>query len=83
MARVQLDIRLQDDTLQMTPRMMAGLFQTTVQNIIMHVGNIYKEADFRRNGTRKDFLQVRKEDSRNVRRPVNCYNLDISPGARV
>ena len=30
MARVQLDIRMQDDTLQMPPRMMAGLFQTTV-----------------------------------------------------
>ena len=43
--QVQLDIRLQDDTLWMTQQMMAELFQTTVQNIIMHVGNIYKESE--------------------------------------
>ena len=43
--QVQLDIRMQDDTLWMTQQMMAELFQTTVQNIIMHVGNIYKEAE--------------------------------------
>ncbi len=85
MARVQLDIRMQDDTLQMTPRMMAELFQTTVQNIIMHVGNIYQESELQREGTCKDFLQVRKEGSRNVRRQVNFYNLDmiLSVGYRV
>ena len=43
--QVQLDVRLQEDTLWMTQQMMAELFQTTVQNIIMHVGNIYKEAE--------------------------------------
>ena len=42
---VQLDIRMQQDTMWMTQQMMAELFQTTVQNIIMHVGNIYKEAE--------------------------------------
>ena len=43
--QVQLDVRLQEDTLWMTQQMMAELFQTTVQNIIMHVGNIYKESE--------------------------------------
>ena len=83
--QVQLDIRMQDDTLWMTQQMMAELFQTTVQNIIMHVGNIYKEAELQREGTCKDFLQVRKEGLRNVRRPVNFYNLDmiLSVGYRV
>ncbi len=83
--QVQLDVRLQEDTLWMTQQMMAELFQTTVQNIIMHVGNIYKEAELQREGTCKDFLQVRKEGSRNVRRPVNFYNLDmlLSVGYRV
>ena len=56
--QVQLDVRLQEDTLWMTQQMMAELFQTTVQNIIMHVGNIYKEAELQRGGTCKDFLQV-------------------------
>ena len=83
--QVQLDVRLQEDTLWMTQQMMAELFQTTVHNIIMHVGNIYKEAELQREGTCKDFLQVRKEGSRNVRRPVNFYNLDmiLSVGYRV
>ena len=83
--QVQLDIRLQDDTLWMTQQMMAELFQTTVQNIIMHVGNIYQEAELQREGTCKEFLQVRKEGSRSVRRPVNFYNLDmiLSVGYRV
>ena len=74
---VQLDIRMQQDTMWMTQQMMAELFQTTVQNIIMHVRNIYKESELQREGTCKDFLQVRKEGSRTVRRPVNFYNLDM------
>jgi hypothetical protein len=83
--QVQLDIRLQEDTLWMTQQMMAELFQTTVQNIIMHVRNIYEEAELQREGTCKNFLQVRKEGSRSVRRPVNFYNLDmiLSVGYRV
>lgn len=82
---MQLDVRLQEDTLWMTQQMMAELFQTTVQNIIMHVGNIYQESELQREGTCKDFLQVRKEGSRNVRRQVNFYNLDmiLSVGYRV
>lgn len=82
---VQLDVRLQDDTLWMTQQMMAELFQTTVQNIIMHVGNVYQESELQREGTCKDFLQVRTEGRRTVRRPVNFYNLDmiLSVGYRV
>ena len=82
---VQLDVRMQQDTMWMTQQMMAELFQTTVQNIIMHVGNIYQESDLQREGTCKDFLQVRKEGSRNVRRQFNFYNLDmiLSVGYRV
>lgn len=82
---VQLDIRLHDETLWMTQQMMAELFQTTVQNIIMHVGNIYQEAELQREGTCKEILQVRTEGRRQVRRPVNFYNLDmiLSVGYRV
>ena len=82
---VQLDVRMQHDTMWMTQQMMAELFQTTVQNIIMHVRNIYKESELQQKGTCKDFLQVRKEGSRTVRRPVNFYNLDmiLSVGYRV
>ena len=65
--------------------MMAELFQPTVQNIIIHVGNIYKESELQREGTCKNFLHVRTEGTRTVRRPVNFYNLALilSVGYRV
>ena len=78
-------MRLQDDTLWMPQQMMAEWFQTTVQNIIMHVGNIYQEAELQEEGTIKEILIVRKEGSRSLRRQVNFYNLDmiLSVGYRV
>lgn len=82
---VQLDIRMQQDTMWMTQQMMAELFQTTVPNINVHIKNIYKESELQEEGTIKEFLIVRKEGSRTVRRPVNFYNLDmiLSVGYRV
>ena len=83
--KVQLDIRMQQDTMWMTQQMMAELFQTTVPNINVHIKNIYKESELQEEGTIKEFLIVRKEGSRTVRRPVNFYNLDmiLSVGYRV
>ena len=83
--QVQLDIRMQDDTLWMTQQMMAELFQTTEANINVHIKNILQEAELQEEGTIKEILIVRKEGSRNVRRPVNFYNLDmiLSVGYRV
>ena len=83
--QVQLDVRLQEDTLWMTQQMMAELFQTTVANINVHIKNILQEAELQEEGTIKEILIVRKEGSRNVRRPVNFYNLDmiLSVGYRV
>ena len=75
--QVQLDVRMQEETLWMTQQMMAEVFQTTVHNIIIHVGNIYEESELQREGTCKDFLQVRKEGARTVRRSVKYYNLDM------
>lgn len=77
-SEVQLDVRMQQDTMWMTQQMMAELFQTTVPNINVHIKNIYKEAELQEEGTIKEFLIVRKEGSRTVLRPVNFYNLDIS-----
>ncbi len=83
--KVKLDIRLQDETLWMTQQMMAELFQTSVHNIIQHVGNIYEDGELQREGTCKDFLQVRQEGKRKVKRSLTFYNLDmvISVGYRV
>ena len=82
---VQLDVQLQDETLWMTQQMMAELFQTTVPNINTHIKNILQEAELQEKGTIKEILIVRTEGRRQVRRPVNFYNLDmiLSVGYRV
>ena len=61
------------------------MFDTTRNNITLHISNIYKEAELEENSTSKDFLQVQTEGNRTVKRNVKVYNLDmiISIGFRV
>lgn len=81
----QLDVKVEDDTVWLTQAQMAELFDTTSQNITMHIANVYDEGELVQTPTCKDFLQVRKEGSRNVQRSLTHYNLDviISVGYRV
>jgi len=64
---------------------MVELFDSTKQNISLHINNIFKEAELFKNSVVKDSLTVRKEGSRMVKRNVILYNLDviISVGYRV
>jgi hypothetical protein len=80
-----IEVRIEDETVWLTQAQMALLFQTTPQNITMHIGNVYKEAELVAISTCKDFLQVRKEGNREVQRKTSFYNLDviISVGYRV
>lgn len=55
---VQLDVRLIGESVWLTQKQMAGLFNTTPQNITVHIRNLYKEAELIREATCKDFLQV-------------------------
>ena len=81
----KLDVRFQDETVWLTQKLMAELFQTTVPNINMHLKNIFEEAELEENRTIKDFLIVQKEGSREVKRKQKYYNLDaiISVGYRI
>lgn len=82
---VQLDVQLSDETVWLTQRQMAALFNTTPQNITVHIRNIYKEGELLKAATCKDFLQVQIEGGREIRRVAQFYNLDviISVGYRV
>ena len=64
---------------------MAELFQTTKQNVSLHIQNIFEERELERAATAKDSLMVQKEGGRSVQRRVEFYNLDviISVGYRV
>lgn len=81
----QLDVKVEDETVWLTQGQMAELFDTTSQNITIHIANVYDEGELEQQSTCKDFLQVRKEGSRNVQRSLAHYNLDviISVGYRV
>ena len=84
-ATVTLDVQLADETVWLTQKQMAWLFDRTPQNITIHLGNVYKEKELTREATCKDFLQVQQEGGRSVQRWTKYYNLDviISVGYRV
>jgi len=72
----KLDVRFQDETVWLTQKLMAELFQTTSQNITIHLKNIFEECELEEYATCKDFLQVQKEGNRKVKRKQKFYNLD-------
>lgn len=83
--RMKIDVRLAGETVWLTQAHIAGLFQTTVPNISMHLRNIFDEGELQAAATVQEFLTVRQEGQRQVSRKVEHYNLDaiISVGYRV
>lgn len=80
-----VQVRLEGETLWLTQRQMAEVFATTPENVLMHLKNIFREGELDEAATAKDFLAVRQEGARQVRRRLKHYNLDaiISIGYRV
>ncbi|MFA6294687.1 MAG: RhuM family protein, partial [Victivallales bacterium] len=83
--KVKLDVRLENETVWLSQQMMADLFQTSIPNISMHIRNIFEEGELSTEATIKNFLTVRLEGNREVRRDIEYYNLDmiISVGYRI
>ncbi len=83
--QTKIDVRLENETVWLTQKSMAELFQTTPQNITLHLKNIFEEEELQENATCKDFLQVQQEGNRMVERNQKFYNLDaiISVGYRI
>lgn len=83
--RIKLDVRLDNETVWLTQQMMADLFQTTQQNISLHIQNICEESELMQDSTHKKYLSVRQEGKRKIKRQLDYYNLDmiISVGYRV
>ena len=80
-----LEVRVEDDTVWLTQGQMVELFDSTKQNISLHIKNIFQEEELEEKSTVKEYLTVQTEGSRKVKRKVLCYNLDviISVGYRV
>jgi hypothetical protein len=83
--RIKIDVRLENEDVWLTQKLMAELFQTTPQNITMHLKNIFNEGELEEGATCKDLLQVKIEGGRQVERTQRFYNLDaiISVGYRI
>lgn len=83
--QTKIDVRLENETVWLTQNQMAELFQTTKQNVSLHIKNIFEEGELSENSTVKDYLTVQQEGNRKVSRNISYYNLDviISVGYRV
>ena len=82
---VRVDVFVQDETVWLTQKSLAELFDTSTQNITTHLKNIYEDAELQEDATCKEILQVQIEGKREVSRNTKFYNLDaiISVGYRV
>ncbi len=74
---VSIQLRAEGGTVWITQAEMAALFQTTPQNITLHVKAIYAEGELQPAATCKEDLQVRQEGGRQVKRSLKHYNLDM------
>ncbi len=73
----RIQVRLDEGTVWLSQALIAELYQTTIPNISMHIRNIFKEGECMPASTVKEYLTVQTEGSRDVRRLIEYYNLDM------
>jgi hypothetical protein len=83
--QTRIEVRLQNETVWMTQATIAELYQTTPQNVTIHLKAIYAEGELEESATCKEYLQVQKEGSRRVSRARKFYSLAaiIAVGYRI
>lgn len=83
--KTALDVRLDHETVWLTQKQMAELFDKDSDTIGLHIRNTYKEGELSPEGTTEESSVVQIEGNRQVRRKTRFYNLDviISVGYRV
>ena len=81
----RVSVRFSDDDVWLTQNQIAEIYDTTQQNISQHIDGIFRDKELDLEATHKKFLCVQSEGSRQVRRDVGHYNLDmiIAIGYRV
>ena len=73
-----IEVRVEDETIWLTQKLMAELFDCTAENIIHHLKSIYADDELTEAATTKDFLVVRQEGSRTVNRRLSTTTLTPS-----
>jgi hypothetical protein len=83
--RTRIQCLFEDETIWLTQAQIAELFQTTPQNVTLHLKAIFAEGELTETSTCKDYLQVRREGNREVTRSLRHYRLPaiLAVGYRV
>lgn len=75
--KTDISVRFADEDVWVTQKQLAEIYQTTQQNISLHIENIYNDGELPKEGTHKYFLLVQQEGARQVKREIEHYNLDV------
>src|SRR5688572_13416176 len=83
--KIQIEVKFDKDSIWLTQKQIADLFETEVPAINKHIKNIYRTNELEEESTISKTEIVRKEGKRSVKRKIETYNLDmiISVGYRV
>lgn len=73
----RVSVRFADEDLWLTQKQLAEIYDTTQENISLHVSNVYADGELDEDRTYKKFLLVQTEGKRQVRRNIDHYNLDM------
>jgi len=81
----QIQLRAKDQTVWLSQREMAELFDVSTDNVGLHLKNIYEDGELSREATAEESSVVQTEGTRQVQRPVTLYSLDaiLAVGYRV
>ena len=81
----QIQLRAKDQTVWLSQREMAELFDVSTDNVGLHLKNIYEDGELSRKATAEESSVVQTEGTRQVQRPVTLYSLDaiLAVGYRV
>ena len=72
-----VNVRFEGEDVWLAAEQLSELFQTTQQNVSLHIQNIYEEGELAEDRTHKKYLLVRNEGNRSVKRNISHYNLDM------
>jgi hypothetical protein len=72
-----VNVRFDGQDVWLSQQQIAQLFDTTQQNVSLHIDSILSEGELAKEPTHKDFLLVRQEGNRSVKRQIEHYNLEM------
>mgnify|MGYP001565173710 CR=1 FL=1 len=83
--QTKIEVKLKNESVWLSQKQMAELFDCSVDNVGLHLKNVYFEGELAENLTTEESSVVQKEGAREVIRPIRLYNLDaiISVGYRI